>query len=125
MIYTLDLKPIYIGKKKYRLPPSLNNTIHWAQRYKISQEWITQVGWLCKYQKIPRLKKVKLLLRNYSIRGRDLDNLIASGKPIFDGLVKIGVIPDDSPEYVIEVKAENCKVKKRIDESLVLFITTA
>lgn len=34
-------------------------------------------------------------------RGRDVDNLIASLKSTYDGLVDAGVVPDDTPEFMV------------------------
>ena len=36
-------------------------------------------------------------------RRRDPSNLIATQKPILDGLVDAGLVPDDTPEYVNEL----------------------
>lgn len=41
------------------------------------------------------------VIATYRIRRRrDSDNLLASCKPIFDGIVDAGLIPDDSSEYL-------------------------
>lgn len=34
-------------------------------------------------------------------RGRDIDNLIASLKSTYDGLVDAGIVPDDTPELMV------------------------
>jgi len=39
-------------------------------------------------------------------RGRDIDNLIGSLKSTYDGLVDAGVVPDDSPEYMVREMPE-------------------
>ena len=33
-------------------------------------------------------------------RRRDTDNLIATGKPIYDALVTYGLVPDDTPRWM-------------------------
>jgi Holliday junction resolvase RusA-like endonuclease len=39
-------------------------------------------------------------------RGRDIDNLIASLKSTYDGLVDAGVVPDDTPGYMVRTMPE-------------------
>ncbi len=39
-------------------------------------------------------------------RGRDVDNLIASLKSTYDGLVDAGVVSDDTPEYMVRLMPE-------------------
>jgi Holliday junction resolvase RusA-like endonuclease len=34
-------------------------------------------------------------------RGRDIDNLIGALKSTYDGLVDAGIVPDDTPEYMV------------------------
>lgn len=92
-VYTITLNQV---------PPSMNPVLrnHWALRDAANNSWYNELGWLAK--KLPRgVKHVYLAFEIFSAtnRRRDADNPLAA-KFTQDALVKIGVIPDDTPEYV-------------------------
>jgi len=39
-------------------------------------------------------------MRSYKGRKQDYDNLVACGKPVFDALMSLSVIEDDSPDHI-------------------------
>jgi crossover junction endodeoxyribonuclease RusA len=43
---------------------------------------------------------VQLHYRPRTVRRRDTDNLVALLKPVCDGLVAVGVVADDTPEFM-------------------------
>ncbi|ORI13451.1 hypothetical protein [Rhodococcus sp. 1168] len=47
---------------------------------------------------------VELHYRPKTTRRRDTDNLTATAKPIYDGLVDFGLVPDDTPEYMAKLE---------------------
>lgn len=46
-----------------------------------------------------------------------------SAKAILDGLVRCGLLPDDSAKYVTEVRYSQVKVKNKSDEKTVVTLT--
>lgn len=111
-----------------RLPPSRNSGgrgMHWA----IISWWTDQfkrLTWaLCLQAKIPKLgrdgRRVRIELVNYAIAPMDRDNLYSCAKPIIDGVVKAGVVIDDSDRYV-DVICRNEKVGHRADQKVELVI---
>jgi len=83
-------------------PLSLNDRGHWSKHRQLKAEWRTEVGWLAKQQRIPRLRRIRVDLHAYPAtnRRRDADNLVATLKPCIDGLRDADVIVDDTPDHV-------------------------
>ncbi len=79
----------------------------WRRRSRAAQEWkrlvdqaLEQLG-----EARPRWPRVRL---HYDVYGRveiDPDNLVGLGKPVLDGLVAGGVLPDDRAAQVARVDA--------------------
>lgn len=57
---------------------------------------------------IPSLGRVEAQLTHYveTRRTRDLDNYGLLEKPLFDGLVRAGVVDDDAPELMVKPRAQ-------------------
>lgn len=65
------------------------------------------------------LDRVKMLCERHSTKEPDYDNLVASFKPIRDGLVEMGLLIDDKPSILVKcdhrwVKASRGAGKVRI-----------
>ena len=92
------------------IPPSLNV---WQRMNRFKRSAINKkLVFLIFHQWIKDPKKFKKVLVEYYRPGNlDADNLAASFKPIGDALVKCGIIPDDSPEF-LKLKSYNSKDKK-------------
>lgn len=78
--------------------------VHWVTRKKMVDEIHQMVYFKCRAQKIPlQTQPVKLEFElSYKKRLRhDIDNAFL--KPFVDGLVKAGVLTDDSSQYVNEI----------------------
>lgn len=87
------------------LPKSPNQTKgrHWAVIQKERNEWRDKIGWLAKSKFRGEPFKRSQIHFNVSVgdnRRHDSDNIIASLKPVLDGLTGI-VIEDDSIDHVI------------------------
>lgn len=108
----LKLGKVCIGSKKpvcrsIPLSPNRLNTMHWAIKMAWKNAWKEEVWgrWLeirkdHKDIKFP-LEKVKITpYVFYSKLQQDMDNQIASLKPVIDGLTECGVIVDDNPHCV-------------------------
>lgn len=93
-----DVQRIFINK----LPPMLNGSnglqqMHWAKYQKVKKKWSTYI-WLEKPRK--HLGKVNIRFTRISTATPDPDNVAASAKVVFDGLVDNGVIEDDSFDVI-------------------------
>lgn len=85
------------------LAPSLNEwqRTHWAERAKIKKKW----NWLIKAEKPKKhAGAVIVTYTRVSTQPMDMDNLGASFKCIGDALVKCGVIEDDNPDVIQELR---------------------
>ena len=87
-----------------RPPLNHNQRLHWARKARIVADVRQTVGWLAKSAHIPACGHITVQL-HYAPghRGRlDPMNLTATSKPAIDALVDVGVVVDDSGEYVHE-----------------------
>ncbi len=87
-------------------PLSLNDRDHWAPKARAVKEVRDMVHVLCRSKKVPKCEKISVLLTWHPaplVRRRDPLNLVATLKAIEDGVVQAGVVPDDTPEYVLSV----------------------
>lgn len=97
MIYRLDLPNMHY--------PSLN-----TRRSKLHdggnlRQWREAAGWAAREAKVPHLERPTVRLHFYpgDNRRRDRINLALVHKAAVDGLVDVGVLTDDSPEFVDEM----------------------
>jgi hypothetical protein len=98
---------------QYDTPPlSLNGRMHWAKerRIKADLRWTARI--LALNYGIPRgLEHVNITLIYVPavMRRRDEDNMIPTLKPIVDGLVDYGLVPDDTHQHV----HTQCRIEPR------------
>lgn len=75
----------------------------WRRRARAAQEWRALVATALEQlgDGAPRWQRAAVAYTAYT-RGRamDRDNLVAVCKPVLDGLVQAGVLPDDSPAHL-------------------------
>lgn len=93
----------------YALPPTLNelNNMHHFKRAKKKEQWEQLTLDACMEYRIQPVERVSITMELYfpDRRRRDLDNYSGLGfKFIGDGLVKAGIIKDDSIKEVIELR---------------------
>ena len=83
---------------------------HWSLGHKKKKEMTNTVYYACKAQKLRKYRneKIKLLCRFYEINNRrDPDNIFSGAiKAILDGIVKAGIINDDSQRYIKSIAFE-------------------
>lgn len=81
---------------------SLNDRQHWALKAKHVKEWRDAAHVLAKHARIPSCRRVLVELHYLprTNQRRDPDNLVASLKPLVDGLVDAGVVADDTADFV-------------------------
>lgn len=89
--------------------PSLNKFLgrsHWSKRHEITTLWYQEILIAVRKNKIKPITKFPVNIRTQSFfkdnRPRDRSNWITANKFGVDGLVRCGILPDDSGEYVWE-----------------------
>lgn len=105
---------------EFNLPglPMTRNQVqskHWQCRHKDTVWWKEQIAAVVAGREPPRpLLLARLELTRYSSgQQMDIDNLYGSWKPVIDGLVTSGILEDDKPAVVTELKCEHFKAKPR------------
>lgn len=92
--------------------------VHWAKRAEQALLWHDLVA-VAAGQATPFTEPVHIIVTRYGRRAIDCDNVCA--KLAIDGLVKAGVIENDSPKYVESVTLRS----KAGDPETVIEITSA
>ena len=86
-----------------RPPLSLNDRMHLAAKAKVTKRIRGEVAARARLLHLPTgLEHVhtQLIWLAPDARRRDEDNLVATAKPAWDGLVDYGLVPDDHPLYM-------------------------
>lgn len=95
--------PVWEFQLPILTPLSLNDRLHWRVKAEKVAE-LRQMGWgLAKHHKLPKGMqriRVTLIYRPRDRRRRDVDNLVATLKPLIDGLVDARIVRDDTPEHI-------------------------
>ena len=130
----LVLGEVCIGKRtiKCRRTPfnTANHQMHWGEKAQWTKAWKEEV-WVqfvlqrSKLWKLP-LKKASINITIYTTHLKDYDGAYTSIKPLLDALKVnggVGVIIDDSPEY-IDLLVNQVKVKHRNEEHVELLINS-
>lgn len=96
------------------IPPSLNvwSRMHWSKAAKIKKQWEQYIYYLTynlyetRNKAIYPLQKAKVRIKFYfrTNARRDIDNM--NQKFLLDGLVKAGIIADDSVKVIGQVEVE-------------------
>jgi crossover junction endodeoxyribonuclease RusA len=95
-----ESKTIVLPWKKPLL--NLNTRQHWAAKARDTETVRSVTAMLCR--DLDRVQRVRVQL-SYTPRDkrrRDADNLVGMLKPICDGIVDAGVVPDDTPEFMVK-----------------------
>jgi len=91
----------------WKKPPlSMNDKgMHWAVKARKIREVRDTATWLARQARIAACGRIRVQLhyRPATKRRADPANLIATQKPLLDGLVDAGVVADDNPEFVDEL----------------------
>lgn len=99
----------YVINLPYTRPPLTWNDRHnrW-KRAEIVRNVRADVGWLARQAGIPSAERIVVQLHYAPGRKgrRDPMNFTATSKPAIDGLVDVGIVPDDDSEHVYEPPPE-------------------
>lgn len=80
-------------------------TAHWSQRSRAVAEVIETVGWLARAAHLTSCSHltVQMVWAPGDNRRADAPNLAPLQKPCVDSLVRIGLVPDDTAQWVTEL----------------------
>lgn len=99
----------YIMPLSFQRPPlNQNDRMHWAKKARIVKSMRHESMVRARAARLkpkPRIT-VQFCYQPRDNRRRDPGNLTASSKPLVDGLVDAGIVPDDCPPYVRELMPE-------------------
>lgn len=88
----------------HQTPPlSLNGRQHWHVKRRVSRALRDEAhAWARLAFRAPLQARIAVTLHYVpkDSRRRDADNLVATSKPLVDGLVDAGVVPDDTPQWL-------------------------
>ena len=88
----------------YPKPPlTLNDPTPWQAKARITRRLRTETAVLARHHKLPTgltHVTVQLVYTPATNRRRDTDNVAATLKPVCDGLVDYGLVPDDTPDHM-------------------------
>ena len=90
-------------------PPTPNARRHWRQVARDNEYWHNVAQWACTeqvrrfFRKTIRHCDLEIIFVVPDRRHRDMDNLVASTKPLTDGLVRARLLADDSTEVIRRV----------------------
>ena len=88
--------------------PSLNgwySSQHWSKRKKVADLWHEAIRYICLADKVKAFKSPVTITTQTTFpdnRSRDVSNYFTANKLAEDGLVKAGILINDTPEYVID-----------------------
>jgi len=79
-----------------------NQRKHHMERARITRDLRETAGWLARYQRVPQLDRAHVLAVYCppDARRRDPANWHPSVKALVDGLVDVGVLPDDDAKHL-------------------------
>jgi Holliday junction resolvase RusA-like endonuclease len=87
---------------------------HWRTAHGIRKTWRNAACLVAKTKAPPLpLSKCRLECTRFSTSSSDYDNLVASFKPLIDGLKDAGIIKDDNQNCIIERKYTCEKAKPK------------
>lgn len=90
----------------YQRPPlTANQRLHWAARARMTRAVREAAAWGVRGEGVPRCERVRVRLLwcvSDPGRRRDPSNVMPTQKAAVDGLVDAGVVPDDTPQFVVE-----------------------
>ena len=97
-------------------PPLLNQTLRMSfkQRMAMRNKWYWIVVEALGRRPWPRIECcTAIYTRGWWSRPGDWDNVAASSKVLFDAIVKNGILPDDSPTYILSLEIRQEKFRKK------------
>lgn len=130
MTFNLDIARACIKKGNgfvcRSVPHSPNRKMFWAEEAKWKKAWEEEVKialLTSPYRNMNLIGKPTVQVSLYTRTLMDADNAQASLKPIYDGLVKCGILKDDSPEHVNILSPISYKVEHLDEEGMMVEVS--
>lgn len=86
-----------------RPPLSMNGREHWAKKAEITARIREEAGWRARAARVPALARCRvevIWIAPDDGRRRDEDNPAPAAKAVYDGIVDVGIVADDTPKYM-------------------------
>ncbi len=83
-------------------PLTSNQRMHWARKAKITAQVRDTAALACRRFGPAERVEVSLSWIVRTKHRRDADNIVPTLKALCDGLVDAGIVPDDTPEYMVK-----------------------
>ncbi|WP_136314442.1 hypothetical protein [Actinomyces procaprae] len=82
---------------------SANDHRHWRYRHARAKSIRSVAEQTARFTRAPRLERARIVIEILfpDRRRRDTHNLMATAKPIVDGLVDAGLLPDDDARHLV------------------------
>jgi len=96
------LPGVWLVTLPFSTPLSLNDRMHHMARARLNVQWKAATVQALQEAGVPKMELCSLTMfyvPRYR-RRHDEDNLVASMKPIADGVVAAGIVPDDTREFM-------------------------
>jgi Holliday junction resolvase RusA-like endonuclease len=80
-----------------------NQRRHWRHRQRVTKSWREETGWRARAARVPSLERARIVVE-FSFgdqRRRDVNNYQPTAKAIVDGLVDVGLLPDDNDRHLV------------------------
>lgn len=95
----------HVYRMSFTAPPlNMNQRMHHMARARVTRQIREEATW--RTRALAKLKPARITVEMHywprDKRRRDADNLIATAKPFYDGVVDAGVVPDDTPEFMVK-----------------------
>lgn len=116
------LPGVWLLTLPFSTPLSLNDRMHHMVRAKANATWKAATEAAVREAGVPAMDGclvTMFYIPRYK-RRHDEDNLVASMKPIADGIVAAGVVPDDTREYMARNWPVFCPADSRRTEGRIL-----
>jgi crossover junction endodeoxyribonuclease RusA len=102
-------------------PPGPNRRMSWQARYRETAVWrrAASLGaYAFSVEPVAPTERLAVVVHGIGRRRVDLDNVLAACKPILDGLVDAGVLPDDDAGHIPAITVRRCECEIRCEQSV-------
>ena len=92
---------------------SSNDRGMWQRKARLTKEWREAAGWRAKAAHVPAMQRAEIEVRLVfpTARRRDPHNLMPTAKAAIDGLVDVGVLPDDDATHLTVTRIDLAEPK--------------
>lgn len=88
------------------LPANAYRVLHWRKRAAYDKAWRNAFGWRARQARVPKLAAAIVTVVQTCREGTTLPDVAACAETVkaaVDGLVDVGVIPNDDPKHLLAI----------------------